>query len=218
MRSSSLVSSLVLPALILFGGCAADYKVAPSGFLAEETYASLDDGEFQDHLVTWSNEAVDVEDYRAFLVDPIELRIDDDADARDMTVQKKTELAEYFHGQVVDFLGADHAIVEAAGPDVLRVRIAVTDVRKAVVALNIHPATSIAGFGLGAAAMEAEVTDSMTGDIVFAMMGGRRGSPFGLEKLDPWGHAKEAMDLWAEHLAENIAERPVEMKPPTVPG
>ena len=71
MRSSSLVSSLALPALILFGGCAADYKVAPSGFLAEETYASLDDGEFQDHLVTWSNDAIDVEDYRAFLVDPI---------------------------------------------------------------------------------------------------------------------------------------------------
>ena len=68
-------------------------------------------------------------------------------------------------------------------------------------------ATSIAGFGLGAAAMEAEVTDSITDELVFAMMGGRRGSPFGLEKLDPWGHAKEAMDLWAEHLAENVAPR-----------
>ena len=80
MRSSTIVSSIALPVLILFGGCAADYKVAPSGFLAEETYASLDDGEFQDQLVTWSNDAIDVEDYRAFLVDPVELRIDDDAD------------------------------------------------------------------------------------------------------------------------------------------
>lgn len=207
MHRSALTTSVLLSALILFGGCAADYKVAPSGFLAEETYASLDDGEYQDQLVTWSNESVDVADYRAFLVDPIELRIDDDADARDMTDEKKAKLSEYFHGQVVDFLGEDHAIVETPGPEVLRVRIAVTDVRKAVVALNIHPATSIAGFGLGAAAMEAEVTDSITDELVFAMMGGRRGSPFGLEKLDPWGHAKEAMDLWAEHLAENVAPR-----------
>ena len=107
MRSSAIVSSLVLPALILFGGCAADYRVAPSGFLAEETYATLDDGELQDQLVTWSNEAVDVADYRAFLVDPVELRIDDDADARDMSDERKTELAEYFHGQVVDFLARD---------------------------------------------------------------------------------------------------------------
>ena len=107
MRSSSLVSSLVLPALILFGGCAADYQVAPSGFLAEETYASLEDGEYQDQLVTWTNEAVDVEDYRAFLVDPVELQIDDDADARDMSDQRKTELAEYFHGQVVDIPARD---------------------------------------------------------------------------------------------------------------
>jgi len=218
MRSSTIVFSVVLPAILLFGGCAADYRVAPSGFLAEETYATLDDGELQDQLVTWSNEAVDVADYRAFLVDPVELRIDEDADARDMTDEKKADLSAYFHGQVVDFLGADHEIVATPGPEVLRVRIAVTDVRKAVVALNIHPATSIAGFGLGAAAMEAEVTDSMTGEIVFAMMGGRRGSPFGLEKLDPWGHAKEAMDLWAEHLAENIAERGMEIEPPTVPG
>ena len=57
MHRLALTTSVLISALILFGGCAADYKVAPSGFLAEETYASLDDGEYQDQLVTWSNES-----------------------------------------------------------------------------------------------------------------------------------------------------------------
>lgn len=195
----------LMSGLILLGGCARDYTVSPSGFLTPETYTSLEQGDVQDQLVTWSNDDVDAANYRGFLIDPVELRIEDDADASDISTEQMTELSEYFHRTVVDFLGRDHQIADEAGPEVLRVRIAVTDVKKAVVALNIHPATSIAGFGLGAAAMEAEVTDSVSGETVFAMIGGRKGSPFGFEKFDPWGHAKEAMDIWAEHLAENLA-------------
>lgn len=205
MRTSPTLSVLLLSGLLLLGGCAGDYKVAPSGFLGHETYASLERGERRDQLVSWSNDLVDVADYRGFLVEPVELRIEDDADARNISPERMNELSNYLHGQVVDFLGTDHEIATEPGPEVLRVRIAVTDVKKATVLLNLHPATSLSGLGLGAAAMEAEVSDSESGEVVFAMMGGRRGSPLGLEKLDPWGHAKEAMDLWAAHLAENVA-------------
>lgn len=205
MRIAFTIPVLLVSGLALLGGCASDYKVSPSGFLASETYTSLEEGEAREQLVTWSNDQVDVADYRGFLVDPVELKLDDDADARNISPEKMAELSEYFHGQVVDFLGSDHEIATEPGPEVLRVRIAVTDVKEALVLLNIHPATSISGLGLGAAAMEAEVSDSESGEVVFAMMGGRKGGPFGLEKLDPWGHARQAMDIWAAHLAENIA-------------
>ncbi|MCP4835074.1 MAG: DUF3313 domain-containing protein [Phycisphaera sp.] len=205
MRIPLIIPAFLLSGIALLGGCASDYKVSPSGFLTGETYASLEEGEAREQLVTWTNEDVDVADYDAFLVDPIELRLDDDADARNISSERMTELSEYFHGQVVDFLGGSHRIVTEPDHGVLRVRIAVTDVKKATVLLNIHPATSISRLGLGAAAMETEVSDARSGEVVFAMMGGRKGGPFGLEKLDPWGHAKQAMDIWAEHLAENIA-------------
>ena len=205
MRIPFTIPAFLLSGIVLLGGCASDYKRSPSGFLTEETYASLEEGEAREQLVTWSKEGLDLADYDAFLVDPIELRLDDDADARTISPERMTELSEYFHGQVVDFLGSNHRIVTEPDHGVLRVRIAVTDVKKAVVLLNIHPVTSISRLGLGAAAMETEVSDSQTGKVVFAMMGGRKGGPFGFEKLDPWGHARQAMDIWAEHLAENIA-------------
>ena len=153
MRIPFTIPAFLLSGIVLLGGCASDYKRSPSGFLTEETYASLEEGEAREQLVTWSKEGLDLADYDAFLVDPIELRLDDDADARTISPERMTELSEYF----------------------------------------------------GAAAMETEVSDSQTGKVVFAMMGGRKGGPFGFEKLDPWGHARQAMDIWAEHLAENIA-------------
>lgn len=115
-------------------------------------------------------------------------------------------LAEYRAALEAAF-GARLPPAPAAGDDVLRIRAALTDLRRAQPVLNVLvmavvkiPPTS------GGASSESEVLDGRDGSVVAALAayhnGGRSflGGPFGF--LSQCGHARRALRLQAEHLRD----------------
>jgi hypothetical protein len=84
---------------------------------------------------------------------------------------------------------------------VARIRVALTDIKETG-ALNILPQASLLGAGIGGAAMEAEVVDSLTGRQIGAVVESRKGSRVPFSNLGDWGTAKGVMDYWANRFKE----------------
>jgi hypothetical protein len=118
---------------------------------------------------------------------------------------KLKKLSDYAYDEVAKALSERYTVVTAPGPGVLRLRTALTDIKKTTPALNIHPATKLSGLGLGGASMEAEALDSQTGERVFAVVDTRQGDRLAIAAgLDPLGHAKQVIRHWIERFVKRV--------------
>ena len=96
-------------------------------------------------------------------------------------------------------------VVYQPAPGVARVRVALTDIEKTN-AVNILPQASLLGVGLGGAAMEGEVIDSMTSMQIGAVVESQKGSRIPFSNLGEWTTAKKIMDDWAKRFRQRLAE------------
>jgi hypothetical protein len=131
--------------------------------------------------------------YSAFIVDPVELYLDDEKRAylgRDTDLEK---LSEYMGETLIKTLEGSYRVTDVApGPGVGRIRVAITHLKKG------------APFTIGGAAIEAELLDSQTGEQVvalFEVQQVRRRKGGGLSQ---WDDAKRIMDDWAQRFHDAL--------------
>ena len=193
---------LLTAAALLLGGCSMS-KRGHSGFLGD--YSQLEPDDQIKDMQVYRAPGLDASAYDKFIVDPIGVHFAPDAKGIAINPDRLKELTDYFRQTLVDELSVNYAVVDDPGPGTMRLRIAITDIKKTEPALNIHPATKLAGAGLGGASVEAEGIDSQTGRRLFAFVHTRPGDRMAIaEGLDAWGHAKQAMDFWAQKLVERL--------------
>ena len=101
---------------------------------------------------------------------------------------------------VVRALDAD----AVAGPGTARLRVGITDVDDTIGVLNISIYTKITGAGLGGAAFEGEVVDSMTGEQIAAVSRWGSGSRILRAGYTHTGDAKILMDRWAKNMRKRL--------------
>lgn len=184
-------------------GCAGQQQ---SGFLKD--YASLQPSPHVKGAMVYVNPARPLKTYNKFIVEPVIVHFAPDKEGVGVDPGTLKELTDHFHGEIVRSLTAGgYQVVPAAGPGVLRLRAAVTDIKKTVPVANIHPATKMSGIGLGGASMEAEGLDAQSSERVFAVTDSQTGSRLGLVSgLQYYAHAKEVMTGWAERLVKRLNE------------
>jgi len=127
---------------------------------------------------------------------------------RIFTDEELEDLQAHFKTAVSEALTEDdgYQVVEVAGPGTARLRIGITDVDDTIGALNVTIYTKITGAGLGGAAMEGELVDSMTGEQLAAVSQWGSGSRILRAGFTHTGDAKILMDRWAKDLREMIDE------------
>lgn len=186
-------------------GCSGRPQAAQSGFLRD--YSQLKPHPEVEGALAYENPAKDLRQYKKFIVDPVLTHFSPSEEGTAIDPEDLKGLTEYFHGALVKGLSASghYQVVNAAGPDVLRLRIAITAISKTTPVANIHPAMKLSGIGLGGAAMEAEALDSVSNErvaaVVDAQSGGRLGVTAGLTR---YGHAEQVMDAWVERLVTRL--------------
>ena len=145
--------------------------------------------------------------YSKFIIDPVEIHLHRRSKAKKKISQEDlTDLKNYMHTALVEAIEDSYEVVYRPGPGVARVRVALTDIKKAQVLLNIHPASKIMGTGLGGASLEAEIVDSQTGEQIGALVESQLGDRLSLDGLSTWGDAKAIMDSWAARFRERLDE------------
>jgi hypothetical protein len=137
-----------------------------------------------------------------------------------MSASVRQALADYFHSTLVTHLQEKFQMVDQPAPGAMKLQIAITDAETATPVLRTvsmvvpqaralntlkYLATGTYGF-VGSAQAEAELTDSVTGRVLVAAMDRRVGGG-SLETAAQWqwGDAQNAMDAWAEELADRLA-------------
>jgi hypothetical protein len=193
---------LVATVLASFALVACTSQPAPpvTGFLSD--YSSLRP-EGSDTL-RWAPQAR-LRQYDRFIIDPVVVFLHPKADPSRIPPEKRDQLTTYMRGAVIEAIEGGYEVVTAPGPGVARVRIALTDITSSTQALNVLPPTRLTGLGLGGAALEAEVVDSLTGEQVSALVESRLAQRLNLPA--GWtntGDAEAVMRDWASRFRRTL--------------
>ena len=148
--------------------------------------------------------------YSSFIVDEVKVHFFTGASAIEaksegkITEQELKDLTNYFHSAIVKAIeDSGHKVVHKADPGVARIRVALTDIKETG-ALNVLPQASLLGAGVGGAAMEVEIVDSVSDKQIAAVIESRKGSRVPFTNLGDWATAKGVMDHWANRLKEKL--------------
>jgi len=197
MKKTNFLMMLAIGAIMIQCGCESKQMVK-TGFLSD--YSRLEP--VSDEMLRYFNPNLPLSKYKSFILEPVKIY----ASKAELTKSKKKELTSFMESQIRLALGSKYPITRSPGPGVGKIRVALTDIDKSSAVMNILPATKIAGTGLGGAAMEAELIDSVTGQQIAAIMEYQKGSRLSLEGLSKYGDAKAVMKGWAQRFRKRLDE------------
>ncbi len=183
-------------------GCATVQDPGQAEFLSD--YSKLEEIE-ENHLVYDSG---NLGNYSKFIIEPVAMLYRQPEEKRKFADEELEDLQAHFATKVREALIEDdgYQVVEVAGPGTARLRIGITDVDDTIGALNVTIYTKITGAGLGGAAMEGEVVDSVTGEQIAAVIRWGSGSRLLRAGFTHTGDAKILMNRWAKDLRERVDE------------
>ena len=196
-------SGLMVILLGAMAGCAVPVKEQPrAGFISD--YSSLE--QESENAYAYASESLG--EYQQFLIEPLEILIEqsDTEEEAAFSDEELESLQVYFAEQLRSALTRDdgYEVVEEAGDGVARVRHGLTALDASTGALNISIFTKLTGAGLGGAAMEGEVVDSLTGQQLSAAVQWGNGSRVLAAGITKLGDAKGQIKRWAKDLRKRI--------------
>jgi len=184
-----------------------------SGFLGSESvYKQLKPGSEGEAKLRWFKPGVDFKMYNKFMVDSVIFYLSDKAEDKGIDPQEMKDMADSFNKEIVAAFKDKYEIVAEPGPDVARIRFAITNVKPS--SPGVSAVTSILPIGLGVSLVkkgatggwsgsgetgaELMVLDSTTGDVI-ARAVDQRQAEFS-QRFSKWGSATDAFKFWAERL------------------
>lgn len=194
------MNRLLITCVFLLIGCAR--KPEETGFLT--SYSNLQPMSSTYLVYVAPND--ELSHYDSFIIDPITVKFYDTSDKAKVTPTDLEHLKEYLFQAVQKELSVKYNIVRNPGPDVAKLRIAITDLRSSTPALNVLPQTELLGLGLGEVSVEAELLDSQTNKQIAAVVESQQVKRFSVADFSDWGGIEAIMDVWAKQLATRINE------------
>jgi hypothetical protein len=232
MRTTKQRGMLVLVSLgvisVMIAGCAATRarrgKPEESGFLG--SYAGLEKNPNYPAALVYVRPGVQWSRYNSIQIDSVGLWGNDTTTLSAEDQQKLTDaLYEALYGQLSKYF----VITNEPGPNTIRLRVALTQVQGAKVALRtittVVPQLRLAGslIGLaantaatvGSATVEMEALDAVTDQRLAAAVDDRAGTKvlFAKRAYTTWGDVEAACEYWSKRIAWQFARQGVQLKP-----
>jgi hypothetical protein len=185
----------------MVAGCVPVKDPGRTGFLSD--YSKLEEID-ENHLVYDSG---NLGDYSKFIIEPVALVYHQAEEKQVFTDEELEDLQAHFATKVREALTEDdgYQVVEANAPGTARLHIGITDVDDTIGVLNLSIYTRITGAGLGGAAMEGELVDSVTGvQIAAVIRWGSGARVIGRAGFTHTGDAKRVINRWAKDLRKRI--------------
>ncbi len=215
-RAASVILSVVIGFVLAVGaGCAAHTR--NTGFLGgPDAYAKLGPGPEGGAKLRWVKADTDFSKYNRFMVDSVIFFLGDDSEYKGIDPQEMKELADKFNNEIVTAFKDKWPIVSEPGPDVARIRIAITNVKPSKPGVSAVSSVVPIGLGIslvrkgatggwsgsGDTGIEAMTLDSMTNEVLLMAVDNR---PAEFEhRFTKWGSAEDAFKFWSEKMVTNI--------------
>jgi hypothetical protein len=210
--------------LMLLCSCAATSKsrtVTKSGFLGD--YGQLKVGKEDQAQLVYVDSTADFKTYTKILMDPIKVYTSDkDSNLKKLSKEELQTLVNYLDATIRENLKKDYSFVDAPGPGVMRLRVAITDAEDSNVPLDTISSILPIGMALnmiqvgitgkssfvGEAGVEAEMLDSQSNKRLMAAVDRRVGSKYTgqFDKFNEWHAVTDSYDYWAQRMQTSLSE------------
>ncbi|HEX5137204.1 MAG TPA: DUF3313 domain-containing protein [Planctomycetota bacterium] len=191
--------NIVLGIALLAAACASKGPgpKSTSGFMSD--YSELRHDEKYKSDWVYIKPDADLQEYDRVLIDPVVVMPLKASTAGELSPAAQQKIADHFTKILKDTIAPYYTLALAPGPNVLRVRIAITDVEKSTGGKPGDP-----DFRVGGAAMEAEIVDSVSGARLAAAIDRIQGSSAGRDVPREWLAVDGAMVEWANRLLDYL--------------
>ena len=160
----------------------------------------------------WLKAGVDFGKYNKIMLDSVVFFFANDSAYKGINGEDMKELADGCNQQVVNALKGTYPIVAEPGPDVVRLRFAITDLKQSRPVLSAVTSVVPIGLGIsilkrgamgswtgsGATSAELMALDSMTNEVI-AVAQDEKSAGF-TERFSKWGSAEDAFKFWGERI------------------
>ena len=184
---------------------------AKKGFL-DGYYEKMEPGPKGGAKMRWLKPGVDFSRYNKVMLDSIIFFFADDSENKGIDAYEMKELADKCNRQAFDVINNTYPVVTEPGPDIIRLRAAITDLKQSRPALSAITTVIPVGLaistvkkgavsswsGSGATSAEFMALNSMTNDVIGVAQDDRKAG-FD-ERFTKWGSTEEAFEFWAERL------------------
>ena len=217
------IENWVLPVFLvavvfIVAGCATTPQGDYSGFL--DSYPKLEKTEGEGGALTYVREKIDWDAYEGVIVDEVQTILDSDSDKSEITSEELQELTAFFREAILREINEINLqVVEETGPDVLRMRVAITNLKPgdpAAYSIGWVPFISYAStanqlatgaaFGVGQAMVEVEILNAHSKQRLVVFIDREVGSKLNVSGgVTRWGHVERAFEKWAKRFRGYLA-------------
>jgi len=216
MQKIKLLMTPLICLLIVSCASVGMEDVQKTGFLGD--YSMLVEGEDNTAALSYRNPSANFKSYDKIMFDRVVISLSDDADYKEIDPAILKELTDYYQNALLDAVKSGFEVVDQPGAGVLRVRVAITDVKPSKPVSNtmstllpvgwavsgVTKVSSGDNLGTGEAATEIDVLDSLTSTRLAAAVDRRQGGKTVFE--GKWNDTKEAFDYWAVRFRQRLDE------------
>jgi hypothetical protein len=186
-----------------------------SGFL-QGYYSKLKPGPKDGAKMRWMEKETSIAKYNKFMIDGVIFYFADNSEYKGIDPQVMKDLADAFNEQIIAAFQGKYEIVSEPGPDVARIRFAITGFKQSRPVVSAVTSVVPVGIGVsvvkkgatgswtgsGATSAELMVLDSMTNNVIGVAVDDR--SAGFTERFSKWGSAEEAFKFWAERMVKFV--------------
>jgi hypothetical protein len=221
LKQITRLVSLCVMALVI-AGCATTEQ-APnaqmSGFLGDYTQFHRGKGGQAEYVYRDIN--VDFSKYQKVILEPVQLWAAENSESALNSLSKEDQqlIVDYLYVSLSDAFKRDYVIVNEPGPDVMKVRCAITEAKATSPVKEILSTVTPYGLGIsyakhfmlgthsgvGVVSVEGELLDSVTGQRLAAVVDRRAGTKSLADKYTRWGDVQDAFSFWARRMQTNLA-------------
>jgi hypothetical protein len=214
-KMTVMIIAGVIAVMQVSTGFAADIPF--SGFFGNQAvYEQLTPGDDDQAKLRWVNKGAEPKKYNKYMVDSVIFFLADNADYKGIDPQEMKDMADAFNKELVAAFKGKYPIVAEPGPDVLRIRIAITNIKPS--RPGYSAITSVIPVALGVSLLKKGATggwsgsghicaefmglDSITNDVLMLAVDQRK-AEFE-QRFTKWGSANDAFKLWSEKIVDLI--------------
>ena len=162
----------------------------------------------------WVKPGVDLTKYKKFMIDYVVFALADDSESKVINGDEMKKLGDACTLAIIEALKDKYPIVAEPGPDVVRFRFAIVDLKQS--RPGVSAITSVIPVGLGISILKKGATDSWSGSGAttsqWMVMDSMSNEVIGVaedeykagftERFSKWGSAEEAFKYWGKRIRQ----------------